>query len=102
MLPDKIPADQPMNIPASRFLRPLSGQQVIDKLLLHRVKEGMLEAAKTNGVFHLWWHPHNFGERTEANLKNLEQILKYYCLLNQVHGMKSLSMKELRNSCLEI
>jgi peptidoglycan/xylan/chitin deacetylase (PgdA/CDA1 family) len=102
MLPDKIPADQLMNIPASRFLRPLSGHQVIDKLLLHRVKEGMLEAAKTNGVFHLWWHPHNFGERTEANLKNLEQLLKYYCLLNQEHGMRSLSMKELRHSCLKV
>ena len=99
MLPDKIPADQLMNIPASSFLRPSSGHPVIDKLLSHRIEGGMLEAAKANGVFHLWWHPHNFGQNTEANLKNLEQLLKYYCLLNQVYGMRSLSMKELRNSC---
>jgi hypothetical protein len=88
-----------MNIPASRFLRPLSGHPVIDGLHLKRVKNGMLEAAKTNGVYHLWWHPHNFGQNTEAHLKNLEGLLKYYRMLNQEHGMKSLSMKELRDSC---
>jgi hypothetical protein len=59
----------------------------------------MLEAARTDGIYHLWWHPHNFGQRTEANLKNLERLLKYFHVLNQKYGMKSLSMKEVRESC---
>jgi peptidoglycan/xylan/chitin deacetylase (PgdA/CDA1 family) len=83
------------SIPASMFLRPSSGSSIIDKFSLARVRKGMLEAAITDAVFHLWWHPHNFGQKMETNLKNLEEILKYYRLLNQKYGMQSLSMREL-------
>lgn len=84
-----------VNIPASRFLRPSKGSAVLDQLHLARVKRSMLEAAQTGGVFHLWWHPHNFGLRTASNLKNLGCILSYYRLLNQKYGMRSLTMREL-------
>jgi peptidoglycan/xylan/chitin deacetylase (PgdA/CDA1 family) len=83
-----------VNIPASKFLRPASKYPLLDKLQINRVKSGMLEAAKTNGVFHLWWHPHNFGQYTEANIKNLEELLKYYQTLNQKYGLRSMSMNE--------
>jgi hypothetical protein len=94
-----IPKGQLINISASRFLRPVSGHSIIDKLQLNRVKSGMWEAASTNSVFHLWWHPHNFGRNTEANLMNLERLLEYYRVLNHEYGMQSLSMKELEGSC---
>jgi peptidoglycan/xylan/chitin deacetylase (PgdA/CDA1 family) len=98
-LPNSIPKGRLINIPASRFLRPVSGHAIIDKLQLSRIKSGMQEAARTNNVFHLWWHPHNFGQRTETNLKNLEELLKYYRTLNQQYGLRSLSMNELGASC---
>jgi peptidoglycan/xylan/chitin deacetylase (PgdA/CDA1 family) len=83
-----------INVAASRFLRPSTSFSVFDQLNVWRIKRGMLEAAKTGGTFHLWWHPHNFGLRTEINLKNLECILKYYRYLNQKYGMCSLSMSD--------
>lgn len=94
------PSDkQLINIPASRFLRPVSGNALINTMQLQHLKQGMLAAAKTDGVFHLWWHPHNFGQNTEANLKNLEQLLMYYQTLNQKYGLYSMSMKELGAIC---
>jgi peptidoglycan/xylan/chitin deacetylase (PgdA/CDA1 family) len=84
-----------VNIPASRFLRPSKGSAILDQLHLARVKRSMLEAAQTDGIFHLWWHPHNFGLLTDSNLKNLECILSYYRVLNQKYGMRSLTMQEL-------
>jgi hypothetical protein len=87
------------NIPASKFLRPVSGHSIIDWMHLNRVMGGMREAASTNSVFHLWWHPHNFGRNTEANLMNLERLLKYYRVLNHEYGMQSMSMRELEGSC---
>ncbi|WP_217426499.1 polysaccharide deacetylase family protein [Candidatus Methylobacter favarea] len=99
LLPSGIPTGQLINIPASRFLRPVSGHSCIDKLHLNRIKRGMLEAARTNRAFHLWWHPHNFGLSPEANLVNLEKLLKYYCKLNHEYGMQSFSMRELEASC---
>jgi hypothetical protein len=94
-----IPKGRLMNIPASRFLRPVSGHPSVDRLHLSRIKSGMREAARTNSIFHLWWHPHNFGRYTEANLMNLEKLLEYYRILNHEHGMQSLSMRELEGSC---
>jgi peptidoglycan/xylan/chitin deacetylase (PgdA/CDA1 family) len=93
----KIPIDELTNIPASKFLRP-SLSPTLDDLLINRIKGGMLEAARTNGLYHLWWHPHNFGKDTETNLKNLEKLLKYYQILNQKFGMRSMSMKEVSES----
>ena len=97
LLPNNTPDNQLINIPATHFLRPVSGYSAIDKLQLHRIKKGLLEAARTNGIFHLWWHPHNFGVNTEANLISLEKILKYYRELNSEYGMVSLSMRDCRD-----
>jgi hypothetical protein len=88
-----------VNVPASRFLRPSSGTPAFDHLHVARVKSSMLEAAKTGGIFHLWWHPHNFGLQTELNLQNLKCILSYYRLLNQEYGMHSFTMQELAQQC---
>lgn len=84
-----------LNIPASRFLRPSSKSKILDFFHINLIKRGMLEAAKNKQVFHLWWHPHNFGARTEVCLMNLENILIYYRSLNHDYGMRSCSMHEL-------
>lgn len=84
------------NFPASRFLRPASSQQnMLEKWRLKRILRSMEHAARQNEVFHLWWHPHNFGENTTANFNFLEMILEKYKALNAQYGFESLNMSEL-------
>jgi hypothetical protein len=86
---------RPFNIPASRFLRPYSHSLAsLDSLRLHRIKRAMRDAAIGNRLFHLWWHPHNFGADVKHNLAFLQNILAYYDQLNQRYGMQSCNMGE--------
>ena len=94
LLPISTDDSQLINIPASRFLRPASGYSAIDKIQLHRLKTGLLEAARTNGMFHLWWHPHNFGVLLPHNLAILEDLLQYFSVLQDKYGMRSLTMAD--------
>lgn len=84
------------NVQSSMFLRPYSKRfAMFEGLKLHRVKYAMETAATKGENFHLWWHPHNFGVNTNENMKNLEEILKHYRVLNEKYGMVSLNMREL-------
>jgi hypothetical protein len=49
-------------------------------------------AAKKNKIYHLWWHPHNFGANMEKNLQQLQLILQHYEKLNKIYGMQSYNM----------
>lgn len=85
----------PLNIPASRMLRPyIKKLHYLEPLRKRRIKMEMLHAAKNNELYHLWWHPHNFGSNTDINLSFLEDILKYYQECNKLYGMQSYTMKE--------
>jgi hypothetical protein len=85
----------PYNIPASRFLRPWSGRfKALEGLRLRRVLNGMEQAAKRGEVFHLWWHPHNFGQHLTENLAVLRRIAEHFQFLQVRYGMQSLSMAE--------
>lgn len=55
----------------------------------------MTYAAKTNKIFHLWWHPHNFSINQEENFIFLGKILRHYEYLNKRFALESLTMKEL-------
>ncbi len=91
-----------INIPSSRFLRPYSPKlKFLEGLKLNRIKNDMLAAAKTNKVFHLWWHPHNFGSYTNENISFLKSILDYYSILKKKYGMTSLNMGELADKINE-
>ena len=80
---------------ASMMLRPyFSKLKFLEKLKLRRVKKAMLYAGQKGENFHLWWHPHNFGENQEENLKNLETLLAYYQKLHLEYNLKSLTMNE--------
>jgi len=82
-----------VNLPASRFLRPWSRRLAwLEKLRLHRIKKSMTVAAEQGKVFHLWWHPHNFGKNTEQNLIFLESVLKCYKALEERLQFRSVNM----------
>lgn len=83
------------NVPASLFLRPRSQALApIEGLRLNRIVSGMTAAANAGSMFHLWWHPHNFGGDVNANLAFLDRILAAYVRLRDQFGMRSMNMNE--------
>ena len=89
---------QCLNIPSSRFLRPYSKRLALfDGLKLKRIKDAMSHASEHNEIFHLWWHPHNFGVDTDENIRFLERVLAHYASLRRDQGMASMSMGEAAN-----
>jgi peptidoglycan/xylan/chitin deacetylase (PgdA/CDA1 family) len=93
---DTIKESTPYNIPSSRFLRPYSEKlRLFEGLKFLRIKKAMTHAAKNNLVYHLWWHPHNFGRNCKENICFLEKILKHYDFLNEKYAFQSLTMEEL-------
>ena len=90
----QIHADR-VNVPASMFLRPVAGRLgFIHPLHLAQIKAQMSQAARAGRMFHLWWHPHNFGERIEENISGLRAILSHFAQLRDTFGMQSLSMED--------
>jgi len=80
---------------ASRFLRPYNSKLAfLEGMKLRRIKNQMEFAAKKKKVFHLWWHPHNFGDNADIMLDQLEELLKYYEKLNKKYAYESINMKE--------
>jgi len=83
------------NVPASRYLRPCGAKiGMMDRARIARIRSDMKAAAKTGKLYHLWWHPHNFGAHPETNLKLLKLILNDYVSLRDSHGFASLTMAE--------
>lgn len=83
------------DVRASHFLRPYSRKlRALESLRRRRVKAGLRAAARRGEVYHLWWHPHNFGANLEENLAALESILDEFQRLRERHGMQSLTMAE--------
>jgi peptidoglycan/xylan/chitin deacetylase (PgdA/CDA1 family) len=88
-----IAASVPYNVAGTRFLRPFSKKlKILDGLRLRRIKKGMFYAAKNKKLYHLWWHPHNFGVNLKENIDFLESILMYYIQLNKTYGFESCTM----------
>lgn len=84
------------DVPASRFLRPWSRKlAAYDVLHLRRITGEMEAAAKLGDVYHLWWHPHNFGRNTARNLARLDVILQAFRRCRDRYGMTSHSMMDL-------
>ncbi|AEH00887.1 polysaccharide deacetylase family protein [Lacinutrix sp. 5H-3-7-4] len=82
-----------INLPSSRFLRPYNPKlKFLETFRLRRIKKSMTYAAKKGLVYHLWWHPHNFGSYKELNFQMLENILKHYKKLNENYDFQSSTM----------
>ena len=87
-----------LNIPASRMLRPYSKKlRLLEPLRLSRIKKELKYAAKHNEIYHIWWHPHNFGANMDKNIAILEEVLKCYSDCQKKYGMTSLTMNEVYN-----
>jgi peptidoglycan/xylan/chitin deacetylase (PgdA/CDA1 family) len=85
-----------VDIPSSCFLRPVSRQRrALEGLRLRRIRNSMTYAALTGTVYHLWFHPHNFGADTDSNLSFLGSILEHFQRLREHHGMRSRSMAQI-------
>jgi len=83
------------NLVGSRMYKPIFPRLAfLEGMKLRRIKRQMLHAARNGLAFHLWWHPHNIGVRTEAHLQQLEEIFRYYQELKTLYGMRSLNMGE--------
>lgn len=88
-----------VNVPASMFLRPWSKRLAwFEPMRMQRMCGAMTDAARSGGVFHLWWHPHNFGINQAENLGVLEALLKHYARLRDDYGMTSMTMHEFAKS----
>ncbi len=88
------------NLTGSRMYKPIfPALKAFEGLKLRRIKKQMLHAAQKGLTFHLWWHPHNIGVRTEEHLKQLEEIFSYYEELKEQYGMRSLNMREAAERC---
>lgn len=85
-----------INIPSSSFLRPYYKRlSLLEPLKINRIVRGMKKAAKKNQLYHIWWHPHNFGDNINKNFNNLEKIFKAYHKLNEDYNFQSITMTEL-------
>jgi len=84
-----------VNLRASRFLRPYSPRlRALEPLRLRRIRESLRAVGRAGSIYHLWWHPHNFGAHTEENLAFLRRVLECYAECRERYGMQSLTMGE--------
>ena len=85
-----------VNVPSSRFLRPYTpALRTLEALRLRRICSDLTYAARHGLVYHLWWHPHNFGVDTERNMSALRRVLDHFAELRDRHGIESRTMAEL-------
>jgi peptidoglycan/xylan/chitin deacetylase (PgdA/CDA1 family) len=86
----------PLCIPASRLLRPYNPKEFfLNAMKIDRIKTEMSRAAERGEVYHLWWHPHNFGSYPEQSIAALREILSHYSACNHKWSMVSATMHEL-------
>ena len=98
---DEISEEGIVNCKASNFFRPYSRQlRFMEQAKLAQIKGGILDAAMNRKIYHLWWHPHNFGIYQRNNLDNLERVLAWFQQLKREYGILSMSMKELAEQCI--
>lgn len=92
-IPENLDLTSIINIPSSKFLRPYNKSlKLIEPMRISRIKKGMTHAAKNKEIYHIWWHPHNFGKNMDNNFKNLEQIFKHFKSLNLEYHFENKTM----------
>lgn len=90
-----------INIPESRFFRAYNNKlKFLESMKIRCIKKQMRYAAKKGMVFHLWWHPHNFGKDPEKCLNQIKELFQYYNKLKIKYGFQSKNMGELAQEVL--
>jgi hypothetical protein len=86
----------PFDIRCSRFLRPYSERlKFLEMSKIHRIMSELTFAARNGLVYHLYWHPYNFGLNQDKNMNLLKKILSHFAYLRETYGMESLNMGQL-------
>lgn len=101
---ERIASGFPFNIQGSLFFPPFAGglsNRVRDELQIRRIFYELAHAAKHGQVFHLWWHPDNFGANLAENLARLRRVLVRYESLRARYGMENPTMGELADRLLK-
>lgn len=92
----KVKPGLPVCLPASRLLRPYNPKELfLNGLKIDRIKSEMTRAAKNGEVYHLWWHPHNFGNYPAESMQGLMHILDHYDHCKKQWMMESRTMGEI-------
>jgi len=78
----------------------VSGNAPLERLRLWRITSAMETAARRRRLFHLWWHPHNFGVDLKENLAFLRKILDHFRILQDRYGMRSMTMAAVADEVL--
>ena len=87
--------ERPINIKASRFFRPyLKKLYFLESLRINRIRKEIIYAAQHGEIYHLWWHPHNFGRDLIENFANLRKVLECFKMCSAQYGMKSMTMRD--------
>jgi len=87
----------PLSQKASRLLRPYTSNSLLNNLKLKRIKSEMTYAARNNQIYHLWWHPHNFGNNPIENIADLKNLLEHYRKCEEKYGFGSATMSEINS-----
>ncbi len=66
------------------------------KILILKTTKGLTRAAVQGKIFHLWFHPYNFGYRMEEHLQALEAVLKCAVQLKEKGQLEFLTMQGVR------
>lgn len=83
------------NVPSSRCLRAFSPRRkYFEQLRLQRIIQGIRAAAVSKKIFHLWWHPEDFGAHPVENLTFLRRILNVFVECRKAYGMCSICMAQ--------
>jgi peptidoglycan/xylan/chitin deacetylase (PgdA/CDA1 family) len=94
--------ETPVDVAASRYLRPYAPLlRHLEPARLRRIAADMRRAAREGLLFHLWWHPHDFGRHVPENLAVLRRILACFRRLQDRYGMESLTMAEAGDRLLQ-
>jgi hypothetical protein len=59
---------------------------------IQRIRDAIRHAARSGEIFHIWWHPHNFGVYPEQNMSLLRRVLEGVAQCKDEYGLQSLSM----------
>lgn len=93
---------RPLLLPASRLYRSWRPHYPIEnKLKLKRILNEMTKAAQKGAYYHIWWHPHNFGNYPQECLDELSKIVQHFKYLEKKYGFETLNMNELTQKLIQ-
>lgn len=89
--------DGVVEIPGSQVFRPFHGgwQFAPERTRVARAKKGLDDAVKTGRIYHLRFHPFDFGLEPDRMLGLLEEVLEYAANLRRQGSLKVRPLREI-------